>query len=300
MDTPVLLIFFNRQIVFNVIDVLRKNKIRKLYIASDGGRYREENEMIQKLRDAVKVAVDWECEVYYRFSEENQGCEWGPVNAINWVFENEEECIILEDDCVPESSFFEYCAELLEYYKEDERIWMVSGENYLADKSLFGDCDYTFSLRTDTWGWATWKRAWIKCDFHLKKWLTYKREEVLKKSNYMRYYHEIDFLTEQLDNIYKGRDETVWDYQWRFHMLINGGLCIIPKHNLVDNIGWGGEATHTTGNKISIFDVGVQTMKFPLKHPSCVIANSLFDEKYGNLLRPQNPIKDFVKKIWRR
>lgn len=299
MDTPVLLIFFNRQVVFSVIDILRKNKIRNLYIASDGGRYKEEKEKIEKLRHDVKDAVDWDCDVHYRFSEKNQGCEWGPVNAINWVFENEDKCIILEDDCVPEDSFFRYCSELLEYYEEDERIWMVSGENYLSDKSMFGDCDYTFSLRTDTWGWATWKRAWYKCDFQLKKWLTYKREEVLKKSNYMKYYHEIDFFTEQLDNIYKGRDETIWDYQWRFHMLINSGLCIIPKYNLIDNIGWGEEATHTKGSKKTIYDVGIRAMDFPLKHPSCVIANSLYDEKYGNLLRKQNPIKDFVKKLWR-
>lgn len=294
MNTPVLLIFFNRKYVLRIINILRKRKVRNLYLASDGGRTEEEKEKIEHLRESVKKAIDWECDVHYRFSDTNQGCEWGPVNAINWVFEKEEECIILEDDCVPEETFFDYCTELLGRYKCDKRVWMISGECYLQDKSVFGDNDYTFSLRTDTWGWATWKRAWMKCDFKLKMWPIYKRDHVLEKSNYMIFYHEIAYMKEQLDNIFKKRDESIWDYQWRFHMLINGGLCIIPRVNLINNIGWGEESTHTKGSRLTVFDVETKPMKFPMKHPSAVIANGFFDKKYGELLSPPKKLKEKI------
>lgn len=284
INTPVLLIFFNREDeVLQVIDAIRKCAPSKMYIASDGGRTEKEHAQILQLRDRVRSSIDWDCQLNCLFSENNLGCQWGPITAINWVFEREKSCIILEDDCVPDVSFFSYCQQLLERYADNESIWMISGENFLDDKSMFEKSDYTFSVRTDTWGWATWKRAWSKCDFTLKLWPVYKKEKVLSHTYYMKNYDELEYMTYQLENIYKKRDRTIWDYQWRFHMIINNGLCIVPRKNLIKNIGWGKYATHTKSMDRT-WEMPTERLKAPLQHPACITANADFDKKYGELL----------------
>lgn len=281
---PVLLIFFNREDeVQQVIDAIRKYAPEKMYLASDGGRTEKEHQKVLRIREKVKQSIDWECQIKCLFSDKNLGCQWGPITAVNWIFENEDRCIILEDDCVPDDLFFGYCEQLLERYADNKSVWMVSGENYLGDDSMFGKADYTFSLRTETWGWATWKRAWEKCDFRLRAWPVYKKEKVLSHTYYMKYFDELEYMTKQLDNIYRQRDRSIWDYQWRFHMIINSGLCIIPRRNLITNIGWGETATHTKF-KSRIWDVPTGGLNFPLQHPACAIANADFDRKYGELL----------------
>lgn len=282
--TPVLLIFFKREReALQVLDAIRKCAPKKMYIASDGGRTEKEHNRILELREKIKACIDWDCQLECMFSDDNRGCGWGPISAINWVFEKEDRCIILEDDCVPDPTFFEYCDQLLERYADNESIWMISGENYVKDKSMFEKADYSFSLKTYTWGWATWKRAWQKCDFNLRLWSVYKKENVLSHTCYMKYYNELEYLTQQLDNIHKQRDKSIWDYQWRFHMIINNGLCIVPRNHLVTNIGWGKNATHTKV-KNTIYDVPIEGLSQPLRHPSCVVANADFDKKFGELL----------------
>lgn len=284
MEAPVLLIFFNRENeVFQVIDAIRKCAPKKIYLASDGGRTEKEHEKVVRLREKVRESINWDCQLECLFSDHNRGCQWGPVTSINWVFEKEDRCIILEDDCVPESTFFEYCNQLLERYADNESVWMISGENYLKNTTMFGNADYTFSLRTDTWGWATWRRAWKKCDFNLRLWPAYKKEELLVHTYYTKVYDELEDMTKQLDNIYKQRDRSIWDYQWRFHMLIHNGLCVIPRSNQIKNIGYGKYATHTKIQK-KIRDVPTHKLKIPLRHPSCVMANMDFDKAYGKLL----------------
>lgn len=294
-DIPVLLIFFNRENeVEQVINAIRDYAPTKMYIASDGGRTEKEHRRVLQLREKVKRCIDWNCQLKCLFSDHNLGCQWGPVTAINWIFEEEERCIILEDDCVPNLSFFRYCEQLLERYADNESVWMISGENYLCDDKIFENSDYTFSLRTDTWGWATWRRAWKKCDFTLQLWPVYKKEKILLHTYYMRCYDELEYMTKQLDNIYKKKDKSIWDYQWRFHMIINNGLCIIPRKNLVDNIGWGKYASHTKSEKNKIYDVPTEELKPILRHPVCVTANVDFDRTYGELLF-KNKLKSKIK-----
>lgn len=284
INTPVLLIVFNREMeALQVIAAIRKCAPKKMYLASDGGRTEKEHKRILKLREKIKENIDWDCQLECLFSDHNQGCQWGPINAISWVFEKEDKCIILEDDCVPDPSFFEYCDQLLERYADNECVWMISGENYVRDKSMFEKTDYSFSLKTNTWGWATWKRAWQRCDFNLRLWPVYKKENVLSHTCYMKYYNELEYMTKQLDNIHKHRDKSIWDYQWRFHMLINNGLCIVPRNNLITNIGYGKFATHTK-LKNSVYDVQTEGLPYPLRHPSCIVANADFDKQYGELL----------------
>lgn len=284
VGAPVLLIFFNREEeVMQVINAIRKYAPKKMYIASDGGRTKKEHNRVLQIREKVKESIDWDCQLKCLFSDKNLGCKWGPVSAVNWVFENEDRCIILEDDCVPDASFFEYCEQLLERYADNENVWMISGDNHVADDSMFEKSDYTFSLRSVIWGWATWKRAWERCDFGLRMWPDCKKNKSLSHTYYMKYYDELEYMTEQLDNIYRKKDSSIWDYQWRFYMIINNGLCIIPRKNLVRNIGWGGNATHTKEKK-EIYDVQAGGLNTPLRHPSCVLANADFDRKYGELL----------------
>lgn len=284
IDTPVLLISFNREKeVLQVIDAIRECGPKKMYIASDGGRTEKEHTEILKLRERIKASINWDCQLEYLFADHNLGCQWGPITAINWVFEKEDRCIILEDDCVPDYTFFWYCDQLLERYADNESVWMISGENYLKNKSMFENADYGFSMKTNTWGWATWKRAWQRCDFNLNLWPVYKREKVLSHTCYMKYYNELEYMTKQLDNIYRKMDNSIWDYQWRFHMIINNGLCIVPRNNLINNIGYGKYATHTKiRNKV--YDVQTEGLTEPLRHPSCVVANVDFDKEYGELL----------------
>lgn len=307
MKAPVLLIFFNREDeVQQVVDAVRNYAPEKIYLASDGGRTAREHQKVLQIRRKVKESIDWDCQLNCLFSDKNLGCQWGPVEAVNWVFEKEDRCIILEDDCVPEHSFFGYCEQLLGRYADNERVWMISGENYLEDDSMFGKADYTFSLRTETWGWATWKRAWEKCDFRLQAWPVYKREKVLSHMYYMKYYDELAYMTKQLDNIYRQKDRSIWDYQWRFHMAINGGLCIIPRRNLITNIGWGEAATHTKF-KSSIWDVPTGSLNTPLQHPVGVTANADFDKRYGELLfrnklkmqKKEKNICDLITMLWK-
>lgn len=284
MTVPVLLIFFNREEeVLQVIDAIRKYAPEKMYLASDGGRTEKEHHKVLQIREKVKKSIDWDCQLKCLFSDKNLGCKWGPVSAVNWVFENEDRCIILEDDCVPDASFFEYCEQLLERYADNEDVWMISGDNHVADDSMFEKSDYIFSLRSVIWGWATWKRAWEKCDFQLRMWPVCKKEKSLSHTYYMKYYDELEYMTKQLDNIFRQKDRSIWDYQWRFNMIINNGLCIIPRRNLVRNIGWGKDATHTK-KAIKIYDVSSDVLHSPIQHPVCVMANADFDRKYGELL----------------
>ena len=182
MNIPVLLITYNRkENALKVLNCLREAKVLKLYIACDGAKENvQDKEKVGRTREAIQKAVDWECDVQYRFSEKNQGCKYGPVNAINWVFEKEEYAVILEDDIIPNSSFFPFCAELLERYKDREEIMMVSGCNIMSRTESVKE-SYFFEPIATTWGWATWRRAWSKYDLAMQGWEEMKKRKVLKK-----------------------------------------------------------------------------------------------------------------------
>jgi hypothetical protein len=171
-NVPVLLIIFNRlDTTRKVLNSLKEVKPKFLFIAADGPRLNiiGESERCEKVRNWVLENVDWDCEVKTLFRKHNLGCGYGPANAISWFFDNVKEGIILEDDCVPDTTFFEYCSILLEKYRDDNRISIISGTNidkqkYFSPKSE----SYFFSVFPLTWGWATWKRNWDNFDFQIK------------------------------------------------------------------------------------------------------------------------------------
>jgi hypothetical protein len=283
-DTPILLIVFNRpEQTRKLMDRIRGIRPKNLFIAADGPRKNRPGDF-EKCAEVKKIAIsaiDWECEVKTLFREENIGCGLGPSEGITWFFSQVEMGIILEDDCLPSVSFFGYCAELLDRYKNDDRIMMVSGFNHLGkwhDDSI----DYFFS-EGSIWGWATWKRAWSKFDFKLSSYMQ------LPGKNYLN-----DIIESQnpgfiraYEGILNGASDA-WDYQWHFARLVNNGLSIMPSVNLVENIGFDENATHTTwiynphkGNR-------AREINLPLRINDFVIMDRLYPKMVAEKEK-QNP-----------
>lgn len=242
--TPILFLIFNRpNQAMEVLDAIRKHAPERIYIAADGARDTRpgEEEVCAQLRAKVLESIDWKCEVKTRFQPSNIGCKLAVSGAIDWFFEQEEMGIILEDDCLPNTSFFRFCEELLEYYKEDERIMQISGNNFQFGKK-WGDASYYFSKYNHIWGWASWRRAWKLNTLDKSQF------DEFVKSNQINYLFqnssERKFWMSHLKNVYQNNVDT-WDAQWTLSMWMQNGLCILPNVNLVSNIGFGEDALHT-------------------------------------------------------
>ena len=270
LNTAVLFLIFNRlDTTQRVFEAIKQAKPPKLYIAADGARNNKlgESEKVKAVRDFIIGNIDWQCEIKTLFREKNLGCKYAVSSAITWFFENEEMGIILEDDCLPVQSFFWYCQELLEWYKGDERIWHLGGSNF-QNGIRRGEADYYYSKYNHVWGWASWSNRWKFYDVKLNK---IKNTEFLNstfKNTIVQQYWQDLFQT-----VKDGKIDT-WDYQWVFTIWANNGLAIIPNVNMVSNIGFGLDATHTKGN-----NQVVKTHQLTIrKHPSQIIVNSEADD----------------------
>jgi hypothetical protein len=273
--TPVLFIIFNRpdttQRVFNAI---REAKPTRLFVAADGPRDGNDSDVEKCLmaREIVKQ-VDWNCEVKMLFRDKNLGCKVAVSSAIDWFFDNVEEGIVLEDDCLPHITFFQFCHELLEKYRNDNRIMAISGDNFQPGRKRTGH-SYYFAHYPFIWGWATWRRAWLYYDKDMKIWPEIKDKNYLK--DILVHSTAIGYWSNIFQTVYECKIDT-WDYQWSFTCWIQNGLTIVPSANLVSNIGSGPEATHTKElGRIANLDIA--PMEFPLKPPSFVIRDSKYDE----------------------
>ncbi|NDK55857.1 nucleotide-diphospho-sugar transferase [Pontibacter fetidus] len=285
LHTPVLLIIFNRaHTTQKVFDRIRQVKPTKLYVAADGPRPHVPSD-IEKCAETRRIVeqVDWDCEVKTLFREENLRCGVAPAQAITWFFENEEAGIILEDDCVPSKSFFWFCQELLQKYKNDTRVMHISGNNYLNGWRRDSDYSYYFSNKVSSWGWATWRRAWQLYDFNITTYPELKRKGYLDDIflNKFEKAYRLSKVDDTYLNIEKG---DVWDYQWDFTVYSNSGLCIVPEVNLVRNIGFGEDATHTFNQHEDKAKVEEQEISFPLRHPRFVIQDKESDKRYFNYI----------------
>ena len=240
LTTPVLFLVFNRlDTTKKVFEEIKKAKPKELFVAADGPRNEEEKKKTDAVRDYIKKNINWKCKTKFLFREKNLGCKYAVSGAIDWFFENVEKGIILEDDCLPSQSFFRFTQEMLEKYKDDKRIMHISGTNVEGISKIKED--YFFSNTFNVWGWATWRRAWKHYDVEMKDWPKQFINAVMKRKmnliNFLRY-----IRTNSLT--YLGKINT-WDYQWDFSCLINSGLSIVPKKNLIKNLGFL-EGTHTT------------------------------------------------------
>lgn len=276
MKTAVLFLVFNRpDVTKKVFDTIRAARPSRLYVSADGARTGKdgEPERCEEVRKIV-TEVDWPCEVKTLFRDENYGCKRAVSEGISWFFENEEEGIVLEDDCVADPSFFVFCEELLERYRHDKRISLISGINFQFGRRR-NDDSYYFSKYTHIWGWATWRDRWVNSyDVTISKWPRIRDEGWL--DDMVGDKQEVIFWKKIFERVYKGEIDT-WDYQWVLANWIEGRMSIIPSVNLVSNIGFNGDATHTKAES-EFSDMECVSIQFPLKHPELMIKNRMADE----------------------
>ncbi|NLI73330.1 MAG: glycosyltransferase family 2 protein [Euryarchaeota archaeon] len=240
---PILFMAFNRpDTTAKVFQAIRESRPTKLYIALDGSRNHQETIKCAQVREIVEN-IDWECEVKRLYHNENLGCGKAVSSAITWFFNHEEEGIILEDDCLPDSSFFPYCQMMLEKYRNEGRVMMVSGDDFTS--GIHHNDDYYFITHFPIWGWATWRRAWDKHDVSMSAWPEFRDQGRTLKI--VQHEAMAGWLNTCFEQTYQGKIDT-WDHQWTFTCLLNNGLSICPHGNLISNIGFDG--THMTKKRI--------------------------------------------------
>lgn len=268
-----LLVIFNRpDSTRRVFETIRSARPRRLFIAADGPRsgHPDDAETVPKAR-SIGAGVDWDCDVRVLFRDQNIGCARNISSAINWAFQSADELIILEDDCVPASSFFPFCTQLLERYRDDERVFVISGNNFHPGPPRT-PYSYYFSRFNHCWGWATWRRAWSHFDLDMALWPEIKKGmwllDVLGDPLAVGYWQRI------FDSTAAGDIDT-WDYQWTLACWVQSGLTILPSKNLVENIGFGRDATHT--KKAPPVIATAAEMDFPLVHPPFIIRDERAD-----------------------
>jgi len=277
LKTPVAVIVFNRpEFAARVLKVVAQAKPRKLFVIADGPRPESPTDIENcAATRALFDELDWECEVNRNYSEVNLGCAKRPPSGISWVFDHVEEAIILEDDCVPDVTFFRFCEELLSRYRDDHRVMNVSGSIFRREP-VQTPFSYCFSQLPFTWGWATWRRAWRYYDVHVSSW------PQLRNTGWLAGIAEdegaIRFWTDIFDQAHSWQGETcTWDYQWVFSCWLQRGLSILPRDNLVTNIGCGEQATHCFDSDDPGSNLPTSTMSFPLTHPPAAFPNLEFD-----------------------
>jgi hypothetical protein len=279
VKTPIALIIFNRPATTEkVFAAIRQARPPKLLVIADGPRSDRigEAEKCAETR-AIIDRVDWDCEVLTDYSEVNLGCKLRPATGIDWVFQHVEEAIIIEDDCLPDPTFFTFCEELLEKYRDDTRIMAIAGSNFQFGRRRTTD-SYYFSRYPHCWGWATWRRAWQYFDIDMQIWPKVRDgnwlQDILKDEA------EVKFWQKNFQGVYDCTTNTVWDYQWTFACWIQNGLAILPNVNLISNIGFGIDATHSFGNS-KLANMSVKAVELPLKHPDLLVRDTESD-RYTN------------------
>ena len=267
MKSAVLFVVFNRpETTGRVFETIRVARPPRLYVAADGARAGKtgEAERSAEVR-RIATAVDWPCEVRTRFQDVNLGCKVGVSSAIDWFFENEAEGIILEDDVLPVPGFFRYCDDLLERYRDDATVGMISGCSFIGNPPG-NDASYVFSRYAHVWGWASWRRAWRNYDVAMSGWPSpearTRLEAVLEgRSDAIAYWSNVFDVTAR-------GDIDTWDYQWVYANWMSDMVAVMPAGMLVENIGFGVDATHTSGGAPKAMrDAPLAELSFPLRHP---------------------------------
>jgi len=267
-DVPISFHVFNRpETTRQVFDEIRKIRPKKLFITADGPRANRhlDSSKCKEVRSIVNK-VDWDCELYTNFSDTNKGSFKSTSEGITWVFSYVDRAIILEDDCVPNNSFFKFCGELLDYYEHDTRVALISGTSFY-ERPPSQRYSYYFSRNTHLWGWATWKRTWVEVDFTMKRWPEYR--DVNGLSVIFRYKHEVRYWEKIMQEMYEKKIGPHWDYLLLLTMYMNHTVAVRPTDNLVLNNGYGEDATHFD-NKRAIQGVEAIEVSFPLEHPEYI------------------------------
>jgi len=258
-ETPILFLVFNRPATTaKVLKKIKEIQPKFLFIAADGPRKNQPADIqkCKEVRHIIDSSIDWDCKVERLYREENLGCGLGVSGAITWFFQNVESGIIVEDDTVPDRSFFHYCEKLLDRYKEDTSVMHITGNNFADAKD--DDPDYFFTRLPFVWGWATWKRAWNKYDYTYKNIPLIEKKTIIEKA--FRNKQISNFWTKTLSDFHLKPISYTWDYQWFLSIWNNNGYVIQPKKNLVQNIGFNSEATHTVATDHHLSEVKAEEL----------------------------------------
>jgi hypothetical protein len=277
-EIPILLIVFNRpDKTSQVLSALRNFKPQHLFVAADGPRpgVADDAERCATTRRLLDE-IDWNCEVRTLFHDSNLGCKRGPEHAISWFFSQVRSGIILEDDCVPTADFFPFCAELLERFEDCEKIMMIGGHNLLGSWP-HAATSYLFSRTAPTWGWATWRRAWERYDPAMTAWSS---ADVQRRLRSRMPAAEFRVIRRIYDRVRTGSLDA-WDYAWSFAMLQADGLSVVPTRNLITNIGFGEDATHTKNALSADARVATAELTFPLRHPTTIELSDAFESAFN-------------------
>jgi hypothetical protein len=275
LETPVAFLVFNRpDTTARVFAEIARARPRQLLVVADGPRPDRpgEAERCAAVR-AIVERVDWPCEVRTNYSDRNLGCRGRVSSGLDWVFEEVEEAIVLEDDCLPHPTFFRYCETLIERYRGDERVTCISGDDF---QRRDGGCtsSYYYSRFVHVWGWATWRRAWRHYDVTMSGWPA-ARDAGLLEAVWGTDRRAVAHWRTIFDAVHAGRVDT-WDFQWVYACWQQGGLTVLPCGNLVSNLGFGAEATHTTSTS-ALAELPTREMTFPLRAPPYMRANPFAD-----------------------
>ena len=269
-------VVFNRpETTRRVFESIRAAKPRRLFIAADGPRPEVPEDRI-RCQEVRKIAatVDWPCQVHTLFRHQNLGCRKAVSGAIDWFFASEPEGIILEDDCLPNADFFRFAETLLDRFRDDERVMTIAAQHFHRHAHTPSN-SYFFSRYNHCWGWASWRRAWQYYDHEMSLW-PYLRETdwLLSIGDGNRFFR--DYWTQIFDLVHAGKVDT-WDYQWTFSCWAQSGLAVLPSRNLVTNLGFGAEATHTSKTNTIQANLPLETLDFPLRHPPAMIRDVVAD-----------------------
>jgi len=298
LDVPVVLIIFKRPATTKaVLDQIARVRPRQLFIVGDGPHpdSPEEAQRVEEAR-ALLQRVDWNCDLKTNFSEKNLGLKRRIVSGLNWVFEQVDHLIVLEDDCVPDPSFFSYCRELLEKYDNEPRIMSIGGVNYQFGRNQT-PYSYYFSIFNHVSGWASWRRAWASFDPKMSLW-PYVRDQGMLDSYFSRR-RDVRYWAKRMQAAYDEKIDA-WDYCWTFACWANSGLTALPAVNLINNIGSGLDASYSHGRRNPRLHIPAQEMSFPLSHPPTIMRHARADqfsqERYFQEHRLA-PLKRELKKL---
>lgn len=300
LETPVALIIFKRpDLTEKVFQSIRAVKPKTLLVIADGHRSERsgEEEQCATTRRIIDQ-VDWDCEVLKNYSSINLGCGIRPATGLDWVFDQVEQAIILEDDCLPDSTFFYFCEDLLNRYRDDERVMNICGSKFANSSEPHS---YYFSKYGSFWGWATWRRAWKYFDFKMTGFSELDRDWLDK------FLHDRNLSQFWFENFKMAADPNrndIWDFQWEFACWMQHGLSIRPQVNLIRNLGFTEDATHTFNTDyMSWYNPVLESMSFPLKHPQRVIpdlqAEQIMQEQMLSYRKLGNRIRRKIRKLWR-
>lgn len=295
--TPIVLIIFNRpDTTARVFAEIAKARPPKLLVIGDGPRDGRDGEAkrVAETRNIINK-VDWPCEVLTNYSDANLGCKNRVSSGIDWVFEQVEEAIILEDDCLPHQSFFRFCQELLSVYRDDSRIGMICGTN--SAYKVKHNTSYFFSRIPRIWGWASWRRVWQNYDVDFKGYTEV--GYILNLMNSFKLQTEGEHWVSVMEAVRTNKIDT-WDAQVLHMALKQSYLSIFPSGNLISNIGFGREATHTKDNDRGQANLEYIDIEFPLKHPVYFLPCYESDNVHRRIDKIASSNLSFIKKISRQ